>query len=403
MADKGTWLMNQFGGQQVTVDTVGARECLDVFIGGGIGFGALGIQVRSAANVWTDVGYFAGNLYVPVNIMNWPAFMPSGGTDRYLTATTASVDESNRALHSSEVIKDIWSDDYLLWFDDMETKSGGGLTANKWLPALNEPPFNVANALRHYDEGVLPDGQGGYWIPPKEGNWMLLLYDFADQQPAMSAGDVYTKLGEIDNKRVSFEVWWTLAGTNALMDEQSDFPYTPFAMGFYQFSPDAVSAGYNERIFIVRLYKPGLNVPAQWEYYDAFGAWVPIALDDRQWGSCQFGLWGIDDHYCWHYSKITINLDYEDDGTYNYEGFTVDDTYYPIDAPCNDTYIPVISPALLKSGLLPYLYGEFKCDWPWGEGVWKGMICFDMAKVYCNDLVEYNAAPATYGQKLVQG
>lgn len=53
----------------ITSTLVGADQCLDVnVVGGGAGGGPAQLQVTNGAGVWTDVGYFAGDLNVPVQL-----------------------------------------------------------------------------------------------------------------------------------------------------------------------------------------------------------------------------------------------------------------------------------------------------------------------------------------------
>lgn len=57
------------GYNNVSIDTVGAKKALDVnVIAGGAGGGLSQLQVRDALNNWTDVGFFTGDLSIPVSI-----------------------------------------------------------------------------------------------------------------------------------------------------------------------------------------------------------------------------------------------------------------------------------------------------------------------------------------------
>jgi hypothetical protein len=122
-----------------------------------------------------------------------------------------SSDVSSRALHVSEAKKEIWSDDYLLWYDDMETKSGACIMC-KWRGGFYEQPYTVPAGtvgMADYVQGDWPDATGvhPYYIPPKEGNWMLRLRTGPGQQDDLLGADCYTKLGEIDNKRIMPKKW----------------------------------------------------------------------------------------------------------------------------------------------------------------------------------------------------
>jgi len=312
------------------------------------------------------------------------------GTDRDDVRYITRLDGPSKSLTVNKAKKEIYSNDYLLWFDDCETKSGAGLTVNKWIPGLSEMPFNqgVGTSFINYVQG----GQSNT-VPPKEGDWML---ELANTHPTEGTGvgcDAYTKLGEIDEKRVSLELWFTGVSVDAAYTND-----TTFAMGFYQFYTNALATQSTMRTFIVRLFIPGAGLP-RWEYWNNAGGWTDIDDDPRQIASVKFGDWNANDVYCWHYAKLTINLDYENDGTYNYESFTVDDTTWEIDAACNET---ALAAGTDKSALCPYVYGRAPATLAYGDD-FKAETYVDCVKVYANDMQEYGPATSTFGQKAGPG
>jgi len=314
------------------------------------------------------------------------------GTDRSGTAQAPSQDVSSRAVHTAEAKPEIFSDDWLHWYDDMETKSGAGCRICKWLPGLNQMPFN--QGVGTSTVGYVETGNGDT-IPPKEGNWMLQLKNVHPSEGTAVGCDAYTKLGEIDEKRVSMELWMTGVKT-----DQEFLNDTAFAFGFYQFYTNAAATQSTMRTFLIRYFIPAAALP-EWQYYDAGGGWTTIAVDPRPAASMKNADWNANDYFCWHYLKLTVNLDYADDGTYNYESFTFNDTTWAIDAACETT---ALGATVDMSALCPYVYGRAPATlYDETEEEYQAFTYVDAVKVYCNDLQEYGGDPNTYGQKTGPG
>ena len=233
-------------------------------------------------------------------------------------------------------------------------------------------------------------------IPPKEGNWMLELKNVHPSEHQVVGADAYTKLGEIDEKRMSIELWWT--GCSFDPGESEFNNVTAIAFGFYQYYINAAGNQSTRRTFIVRLLVPGAagGLP-RWEYYNNAGGWTAIDDDARQVAGLTWTPWNDDDRFCWQYSKLTINLDYENDGTYQYESLTVNDTTWPINADCETTALGV---GVFQSALVPYLYSQFSASlYDVAEEEWQGFTYVDQINVWANDMQNYGAAATAFGQK----
>ena len=314
------------------------------------------------------------------------------GTDRYGNMPVSPAD-TTRPLKVIQGKPEIWSDDYLLWYDDMETKSGDGQTQCKWIAAPNWTPFSVATSFRRYVEGEYFWGSHEYpfMVPPKEGNWMLRLYNEGEPDALVSAS-CYTKLGLISNKVVSLELWFSLLRDN--VDQRN---YTPIAFGFHQFYPDNAYTQYYTSKYLVRIFVPAAGFPPTLEYYNAAGAWTVFGHDVRQMDSVS-PHWTALDLYCWHYAKLTIDANIDAPQVLT---LTIDDTTWQINQPPRTEALGA-ELATPRAAICPYLYGEALCNsnTPEYPDIFDhGVILFDSVKVYVNDSEHDNLVPGCFGQK----
>jgi len=318
------------------------------------------------------------------------AFRDKISVDRYNNIRNVASDVGNQSLHTSLVKKEIWGDDYLLFFDDAEGDSGTTTPyppTVKWLPSFNRQPYTIAANVVAYRT----DWSG---VPPKEGNSMIILENENDQLHGVSEADAYVKLGEIDEKKISIELWW-----NYIRNDN----YTPtdavyVTLGFYQFMPVIAGNGFQERRFLVRYYITALGV-CKWQYYNAGGTWTDIVDDYRPFAETNT-VWNANDRTCWNYAKLTVNCGVGDD--YKYLEFTSNDSTWAINQDCSNNFIGSTT-SQMRSALCPYIMGRFACSLVSGE-VWLGALCIDKVRVYCNDLQSYKiGTAASYGQKIAQG
>lgn len=290
--------------------------------------------------------------------------------------------------------KEIWSDDWLHWYDDMETKNGGGLTTNKWRPNFNVSPFNVNDGMRLYVEGdVAQTGvDGPYYAYPKEGNHMLKLSNVGAEEEGIVEADAYTKLAMITNKTASLELWFS-----GRKNDSAAVNWTPFAFGFYHYMPNEIYTQYYQNIFLVRYYIPVAGQLPVWQFYNAAASWQTIGSDVRPAAGISAN-WQDDDILCWNYLKLDVDIA-RTSNTYEYKDFTANDTTYEIDNDCrtNNIGIGVNSP---MAALCPYVYMSAPANYASGEGYYEGAAYVDNVKVYLNNLQDYaGTTPYYWGQR----
>lgn len=315
------------------------------------------------------------------------------GTDRYGNMPVSPAD-TTKSLKVIQGKPEIWSDDYLLWYDDMETKSGDNQTTCKWIAAPNWTPFSVPISFRRYVEGVYYWGshEYPYLVPPKEGNSMLKLYNEGEEMGELVEADCYTKLGLISNKVVSLEFWFSL-----IKDETDQRNYTPIAFGFFQFYPDDAYTQYYVTKYLVQLFVPAAGFPPVWSRYDNLGNWPAIGRDVRQMDSVS-PPWPTLDLYCWHYAKLTIDANINDPMILR---LTIDDTTWEINEP---PYTETVGQELgtPMAAICPYFYTQSICllntvEYP--DVFDQGGLLIDSVKVYVNDSDNDNQSPTCFGQK----
>lgn len=346
-----------------------------------------------------------GRDYTHVNLLGHYAFIDDEGrfsvrsqtTDRDGVQLITSGEGSRRSLHTSEVKPEIWGDEYLLWEDRMETLSGGGLTTCKWVGPTNWPPFNCNTGSTKYVEGDLigPAPGAPYFIPPFEGNWMLKLYKESEEANALVESDCITKLGEIDQKKLSIELRFSGRKTSVDMTNS-----VPFAFGFYQYSPNAAGDAFNRRMFLARLRVPPAGLP-EWQFYNSAGVWQVIDEDARQVRSVS-PFWPANDYFCWHYAKLTVNVNAPAGHGYMIDSLTVDDTTWQLHEHAFEDVLPGPPPTPM-SGLCPYLYMQAPAFEGAVEIGYIGAMLVDKVQVWANELEDDNALAADYGQKVEMG
>jgi hypothetical protein len=315
------------------------------------------------------------------------------GTNRDGVAEAPSTDVTSRAIHTSEVHKDIWSDSFELFKDTCETESGAGLTTCKWLPASDFAPHDVTSAFRRYVEGdiFLGTKEYPYVIPPKEGNWMLKLYNTGEEYEIVES-DCYTKLGFIGNKKIALDFWFSLKRHTV----EAPGAYTTIEFGFHQFFPNQILTQYYANRFLVRYRFLGGAGDPEWQYYNAAGTWTTIDTDVRTIDSVDnFPL--TFDSWCWHKAKLVVDCTW---GTPAYKSLTIDDTTWDLgSAGCKVDNIGV-GLATPRAALCPYFYMQAPCEqdtWD-GETEYIGSVLLDDIHIYTNELEDYNGDPTNYGQ-----
>jgi len=299
------------------------------------------------------------------------------GTDRGGAGVTVSVDTSSRALNTRDMKPDIWGDSYKYWEDPCETAAGDGLTVCKWLPTTGVPEWSpLVVADTHSVEYVESDaiGTATFTTRPYKGNWCLKLAAQGPSSGLTYATNCYTKLGEVTNKKIALEFWFSPGGLSfrGIGGGQS----YALLFGFYLFD----RRNNEEKRYLCRYD----SINLRWEYYNNVAGWTIIATDRRPYDSAGIG-WHTSAYWNWQYVKLVI-----DDSDDQLESLTYQDTTYQIAAACH-----VTAGAGGRSGLCPYFGAELECGYDVGGSEYGGAIYFDEIKVYLNDLEEFNTAPAS--------
>jgi len=310
------------------------------------------------------------------------------GTDRYFNMPVSPADVTT-PLKVMEGKKEIWSDDFLYWYDDCETKSGGGCSICKWLTDTDVDPAGdgwdplacpQGNSTVGYVEFDSP-GSATFTVRPYEGNWFMKLgASYYGEPGTLTAAECYTKLGEITEKRMSLEFWFSPGGFSFY--PVAGHPAYGLLFGFYLFD----QRRNTEKRYLIRY---NCQILA-WQYYNNAAAWVTIALDTRPVAAGRVGVWNPSATWSWQYIKLCI-----DDIDEEISSLTYQDTTYAI-----GTAVHTTAGTGGRSGLIPYLAAELACGYAEGED-YVGAIYFDNIKIYINDLELYHDGPGNFGQHTI--
>lgn len=291
-------------------------------------------------------------------------------TQRDGTSKQLASDTESRALITRNIGGDIWSDRYLYWQDLCET-NGAGLPACKWKTNSGWDPLNPISIqsadYTEYDNL----GDANWTIVPKSNNWFLKLSTLDPSMSAATTADCRFHLGEVTDKRIALEFWFSPGGQSFSSDSGLD-PTNALVFGLYLFD----RRENQEKRYLCRYNSNNQT----WQAYNAAGTWTTFGSDIRPYESASSD-WNSNIQWSWQYVKLVI-----DDSTEKIESMTYQDTTYTVDE------VVWGSPTTQnRSGLCPYLGAEMVSDYAHTGGSYTGAIYFDDIKVFVNDLQLFNS------------